>query len=138
MNPILEKWLAEKQAEKQAAVIKSRKEFLIKLGLVDPNKKMTVYKDVLGTILTKEEAKAREANGHRITVDEVNDALDLTDEEYNQVLAYAQPQPFDNEEPTDHELLQRISRHTGIVSTFLIVYFILSIILGIYLGIKMA
>jgi hypothetical protein len=111
---------------------------LINLGLVDPNKKTTVYRDVLGTILTKEEAKARESNGQRISVDEVYDALDLTDEEYNQVLAYAQPQPFDNEEPTDHELLQRISRHTGIVSTFLIVYIILSIILGIYLGIKMA
>ena len=137
MNEILEKWLAEKQAEKQAEVIKNRKEFLIKQGLVDPNKKTTVYKDVLGNILTEEEAKAREATGHQVYKEDVYDALDLTDEEYNQVLTYAQPQPINNGEPTDHELLQRISRHTGIVSTILIVYVILSFVFGIIIGVKL-
>ena len=53
MNPILEKWLAEKQAE----VKESRKEFLIKQGLVDPSKTTIVFKDVYGNILTKEEAE---------------------------------------------------------------------------------
>ena len=137
MNEILEKWLAEKQAEKQAEIIRNRKEFLIKLGLVDPDKKTKVYKDVLGNILTAEEAKAREAMGQGVYEGETKDALDLTDEEYNQVLTYAQPQPISNGEPTDHELLQKISRHTGIVSTFLIIYVILSVILGIIIGVKL-
>ena len=131
MNEILEKWLAEKQAEKQAEIIRNRKEFLIKLGLVDPDKKTKVYKDVLGNILTAEEAKAREAMGQGVYEGETNDALDLTDEEYNQVLTYAQPQPISNGEPTDHELLKKIEIHTKVVSIIMVVYVIISVIAGI-------
>ena len=132
MNPILEKWLAEKQAE----VKESRKEFLIEQGLVDPSKYTTVYKDVVGNIITEEEAKARKESG--LPVEELvkYDALDLTEEEFKQVLTYAQPQTHHNGEPTDHELLQKISRHTGIVSTLLIIYVILSVI-GIIIGAKL-
>lgn len=132
MNPILEKWLAEKQAE----VKESRKEFLIEQGLVDPSKYTTVYKDVVGNIITEEEAKARKESG--LPVEELvkYDALDLTEEEFKQVLTYAQPQTHNNGEPTDHELLQKISRHTGIVSTLLIIYVILSVI-GIIIGAKL-
>ena len=53
MNPILEKWLADRQAEEK----KARESFLIKQGLVDPTKTTTVFYDVTGTILTEEEAK---------------------------------------------------------------------------------
>ena len=133
MNPILEKWLAERQAEEQ----ESRKEFLIKQGLVDPTKTTTVYVDVLGSVLTEEEAKARKESGIRVDERVTYDALDLTEEEYNQVLAYAHPQTLNNGEPTDHELLLKISSHTGIVSTILIIYVILSVILGIIIGVKM-
>ena len=133
MNPILEKWLAEKQAEAK----KNRKAFLIKQGLVDPSKTTTVFVDVLGNVLTEEEAKARKESGLRVDKRETYDALDLTEEEYNQVLTYAHPQTLNNGEPTDHELLQKISSHTGIVSTILVIYVILSVILGIIIGVKM-
>ena len=132
MNPILEKWLAERQAE----VKKAREKFLIEQGLVDPSKTKTIFKDVLGNVLTEEEAKQIKANGQRVYEDITYDVLDLTEEEYNQVLTYAQPQALNNGEPTDHELLQRISRHTGIVSTVIIVYVILSVIFGIILEFK--
>lgn len=132
MNPILEKWLAERQAE----VKESRKEFLIKQGLVDPSKYTTVYKDVVGNIITEEEAKARKENGLPVEEHVIYDALDLTEEEFNHVLTYAQPQTQDNGEPTDHELLKKISRHTGIVSTLLVIYVILSVI-GVILAVKL-
>ena len=133
MNEILEKWLADKQAE----VKRNRKEFLIKQGLIDPSKKTTVFKDVLGNILPEEEAKKRMKTGLRVDEYETYDALDLTEEEYNQVLKYAQPQTSNNGEPTDHELLQKIERHTKVVSTILIVYVILSVIVGIIVGVSM-
>ena len=131
MNPILEKWLAEKQAE----VEKKRKEFLIKQGLIDESKTTVVFKDLYGNILTDEEVKEKLKSGLRIDKCVTYDALDLTEEEYNQVLAYAQPE--NNGEPTDNELLQKITRHTGIVSTFLIIYVILSVIIGIIIGVKL-
>lgn len=131
MNPILEKWLAEKQAE----VEKKRKAFLIKQGLVDESKTTVVFKDLFGNILTEEEVKAKQESGLGVERCVTHDALDLTDEEYNQVLAYAQPE--NNEETTYIELLQKISRHTGIVSTILIIYVILSVIIGIIIGVKL-
>ncbi len=130
MNPILEKWLAEKQAE----VDKNRKQFLIKQGLVDPSKTTIVYKDVYGEIITEEEAREKSENGLRVVKEETFDALDLTEEEYKQVLNYVQPKVSNSGELTDHELLQKIARHTGIVSTILIIYVILSVILGIVIG----
>ena len=134
MNPILEKWLAEKQAEAK----KNRKAFLIKQGLVDPSKTTTVFKDVYGNILTEEEAKARKEDGQQVNEVVAYDALDLTEEEYNQVLTYAHPQTLNNGELTDHELLLKITRHTGVVSTLLIVYVILSVIIGIIIGVNLA
>ena len=91
---------------------------------------------MVGNIITEEEAKARKESG--LPVEELvkYDALDLTEEEFKQVLTYAQPQTHNNGEPTDHELLQKISRHTGIVSTLLIIYVILSVI-GIIIGAKL-
>ena len=133
MNEILEKWLAEKQAEVKI----SRKEFLIKQGLVDPTKTTIVFKDEMGNILTEEEAKTRKKNGLRVDELRSYDALDLTEEEYNQVLTYALPKPENDGEPTDHELLQKIARNTGVVSTILIVSVILSVIIGIIVGVKL-
>jgi hypothetical protein len=137
MNEILEKWLAEKQAEKQAEVKRNRKEFLIKLGLVDPTKSTTIYKDVLGNVLTEEEAQARKESGMRVDEHTTYDALDLTEEEYNQVLTYVHPQTSNNGELTDHELLQKIESHTKVVSTILIIYVILSVIVGIIIGVNL-
>ena len=133
MNEILEKWLAEKQA----AVQKSRKEFLIKQGLVDPTKTTTVFTDVLGNILTTEEAQARKKSGMRVDEKTTYDALDLTEEEFNQVLTFAHPQTSSNGELTDHELLQKIESHTKVVSTILIIYVILSLIVGIIIGVNL-
>ena len=130
MNPILEKWLAERQAEEK----KSREAFLIKQGLVDPTKTKTVYSDFAGNILTEEEAKKIKDNGRRVDERVEYEVLNLTEEEYNLVLTHAQPQTLNNGELTDHELLKKISRHTGIVSTLLIIYVILSVIVGIIIG----
>ena len=130
MNPILEKWLADRQAEEK----KSRESFLIKQGLVDPTKTTTVFYDVTGTILTEEEAKKKKDNGLRVEEHGTKAALDLTEEEYNLVLAHVHPETLNNGELTDHELLKKISRHTGIISTLLIIYVILSIIVGIIIG----
>lgn len=127
MNAILEKWLAERRAEEE----KSRKDFLIKQGLIDPTKTSVIFKDVLGNILTEEEAQEKEKTGAYVYKHLVNDALDLTDEEYNQVLTHARPQAFNDGEPTDHELLKRIETHTKVVSIIMIVSVILSVIAGI-------
>ena len=132
MNPILEKWLAERQAEEK----KTREMFLIKQGLVDPSKTRTVFKDVYGKILTDEEAEIKRDNGLRVEKSEIYDALDLTEEEYNIVLAYAHPQT-EKGELTDHELLRKILRHTEIISTILIISVILSVILGIIIGVNL-
>ncbi|MBR5660641.1 MAG: hypothetical protein IKW99_03735 [Bacteroidales bacterium] len=131
MNPILEKWLAERQAKEK----ESREAFLIKQGLVDSSKTITVFKDVQGNILSEDEAKKRKEEGLRVEEHVTYDALDLTDEEYNLVLTYAKPQTL-NGELTDHELLKKISHHTGIVSIALIVFIILSVIVGIIMGIS--
>lgn len=131
MNPILEKWLAEKQAEEIAL----RKSFLEKQGLVDPAKTKIAYKDVMGNILSEEEAQKKKDNGMAVEQIVTNEALDLTEEEYKQVLMYAHPETPTDGEATDHELLKRIAKHTGVVSTILIVYVILSVILGIIIGI---
>lgn len=69
---------------------------------------------------------------------EINEAIDLTEEEYKLFLSYVHPQSLYDEGPTDHELLLRISRRAGVVSTFLIIYVILSIIAGIIIGISLA
>lgn len=130
MNPILEKWLAERQAEEK----KAREAFLIKQGLVNPEQSKAVYYDVTGNILTEEEAKKRRESGLRVEEHVTKAALDLTDEEYSLVLAHAHPETLNNGEPTEHELLKKISRHTGIVSTLLIIYVILSVIIGIIIG----
>ena len=127
MNAILEKWLVERQAEEE----KSRKEFLIKQGLIDPTKTSVVFKDVLGNILTEEEAQEKRRIGTYVYEHVVNDALDLTDEEYNQVLTHARPQASINGEPTDHELLKKIEIHTKVVSIIMVVYVIISVIAGI-------
>lgn len=124
MNPIFEKWLEEKQAEE----LKKRKEFLISQGLVDPQKTTTVFTDAYGKVFSEEEAKERKKQGLYVKKAETFDAVDLTEEEYQKVLAYA---TRENNEPTDHELLKKISKRTGIVSTILIIYVILSVIGGI-------
>lgn len=130
MNPILEKWLAERQAEDK----KAREAFLLKQGLFDSAKTKTVFKDVMGNVLTEDEAKQKQATGLRVDKEVTYEALDLTDEEYKQVLTYAQPQTLNSGEITDHELLKIISRNTGIVSTLLIIYVVLSVIIGIIVG----
>ena len=127
MNPILEKWLTEKQTETK----KSREIFLIKQGLVDPSKTTTVYKDIYGNIITEEEAKQKKIMGIRVVEQVTNAALDLTDEEYNQVLTYANPNISDYREPTDHELLKQISRRTGIISAIMVVSVVLSVIAAV-------
>ena len=127
MNPILEKWLAEKQTEAK----KSREMFLIKQGLVDPSKTTTVYKDIYGNIITEEEAKQKKIMGIRVVEQVTNAALDLTDEEYNQVLTYVNPNISDYREPTDHELLKQISRRTGIISAIMVVSVVLSVIAAV-------
>ena len=122
MNLILEKWLDQRQAAEK----KTHDAFLIEQGLVDSSKTKTVYKDVLGNVLTEDEAKQKQATGLRVDKEVSYEALDLTDEEYKLVLTYAQPQTLNNGEDTDHELLKKISRNTGIVSTLLIIYVILN------------
>ena len=133
MNPILEKWLAERQVEEK----KEREAFLIKQGLVNPSKTQVAYKDITGVFITEEEAKKRREQGFRVEECATYQALDLTDEEYNLVLTHARSNQVDGE-PTEYELLKKISQNTGIVSTILIVYVILSIIIGIIIGVKIA
>ena len=133
MNPILEKWLAERQAKEK----QSREEFLIKQGLVDPSKTKTIFIDAKGKVVTEEEAEKIRDNGQYVTKTVAKEAIELTEEEFNQVLKYARPETLNNGEPTEHELLKKISRHTGIVSTILIIYVILSIILGLIIGSKL-
>lgn len=132
MNPILEKWLAERQVEEK----KEREAFLIKQGLVNPSKTQVGYKDVNGGFITEDEAKRRKEAGIRVEECATYQALDLTEEEYNLVLTHARSNQVDGE-PTEYELLKKISQNTGVVSTILIVYVILSVIMGIIVGVKL-
>lgn len=133
MNPILEQWLAERQDEAKH----NRELFLIKLGLIDPSKTTTIYRDMNGNLLTEEEANEKMISGLRVDKYTSHGAIDLTEEEFNQVLTYAQPQTLDNDEPSDHELLKSISRHTKTVSTIMVISVILSILVGIIVGINL-
>ncbi len=127
MNPILEKWLEEKQSEERA----KKQEFLIKQGLVDPNKTIKVFTDAYGKVLTEEEAKQRKESGLKVETKEICGAVDLTDDEYQTVLSYVHA---DAGEPSDRELLKKISKNTSIISTIMIIYVILSVIVGIIIA----
>ena len=129
MNSNLEKWLSEKQAKEKQI----RDAFLIEQGLVDPAKTKTIFKDADGMIISAEKANERKNNGLRVEKEVVYEPLDLTEAEYNQVLEYAQPRTK-NGEYTEFELLKKIAKNTGIVSTIMIVYVILSIIVGIIIA----
>lgn len=138
MDKKLEQWLNEQKAIKA----KRRDEHLIELGLIDDAKtyEETTYYSGKGKAITAEEANKLKDNFNYVeTITEKHyTPIQVTDEEYELICKYI-PEGTNKQspdEPSEKEYLRRIAKSTKTVSTILVVYVILSVIMGIILGIS--
>lgn len=136
MDKKLEQWLNEQEAIKA----KRRDEHLIELGLLDESLsyEKTIYYNAAGLELQEEEAKKLRKNGLRVDekIKKHYAPIKVSDEEYELICKYI-PEGTNKQspdEPSEKEYLRRIAKSTKTVATILVVYVILSVIMGIILA----
>ena len=131
MQEKVRQWLDEKIAKENKAHEKEKDELALRLNLFDETKPVKYVANYNNRELTKEQYENEITKGYDVS--RIASPLKLTDEEYEEIVKHLQ-----HEEPNKYanmeENLERIEHHTHVVSTIMIIYVILSIILGVYLA----
>ena len=132
MNAIIEEFISKKQKEQREKELKQREEHLISLGLLDPQESVerVTYFDVWDH--TKD-CKWDEEKQKYCKVTKQSAAIEVTDEEYQEILKYA-PIISMNPEKADKHHAKTVWADT--INTIAIVFLILNIIGGVILAIS--
>ncbi|MBQ5888435.1 MAG: hypothetical protein IIW77_04085 [Bacteroidaceae bacterium] len=127
MNPKVEKFLSEMKESKANEAKRRRDEHLISLGLVDESKRIESRK-YSKHWTERYNHYDREKNMYYYETEE-NSPLDITDEEYEEILKYA---PLDSEK-TVIEYNETKSLWAGVIKIMAYVYLIGGILLNLFL-----
>ena len=113
MNPVLQEFIAKAKEEKR----KQREKHLVSLGLIDENKSYRDYYDYYKADL---DLKYDREKGQYYK--DIYTPIDITDEEYEELLKWL---------PKENKVETNVSRYSGSIVGFSIIYLILSIICGV-------
>lgn len=121
--------LEQKKAEQDKMKKEEKEEFLLSLGLFDDSKPVKYF--FANREIDRKEYELDKEKGYPVT--KTGSPIEVSDEEFEEILKFF-PKAEDNKPTNTEILLEKIERHTKVVSTAVIVYIILSIIVGIIIA----
>lgn len=147
MQEKVQQWLDQRIAEENKKHETEKDELVLSLGLIDDSVPLKYFANYSGREISKEVYEKDKAHGYDVSI--IASPLRISDEEYEEILKHlpsertisksqnvggkyipARPSDFSDE----LDVLMKIERHTNVVSTAVIIYIILSLLIGIIIG----
>ena len=130
MQEKVQKWLDEKIAEEKKNHEEEKDNLALSLGLYDDSVPLKYFANYSQREITKETYEKDKARGYNVSI--IASPIKLSDEEYNDLLKHVSiEEPAQNKYEKIEGLLEKIEKHTKVVSTLVVIYVILSVIIGL-------